>query len=182
MEKNSLESSQNMNYLEKSRKWGPEFFTFRIYRLFTYIRVPIFCLLLLFWIIDFFFFSLDTNSWLPLWSSEIFSSIEIKMVYLLISVGAFTAAFITIGIELIKSKREAQTVTSIWSNLVKYAIYPFVVAMLIGVVLFLKEAGVYDLTSFSLFLLFAYLTMNSVYTTIKAGENLVNEAFQENKT
>jgi len=171
-----------MNYLEKSRKWGPEFFTFRIYRLFTYIRVPIFWLLLLFWIIDFFFFSLDTNSWLPLWSSEIFSSIEIKMVYLLISVGAFTAAFITIGIELIKSKREAQTVTSIWSNLVKYAIYPFVVAMLIGVVLFLKEAGVYDSTSFSLFLLFAYLTMNSVYTTIKAGENLVNEAFQENKT
>ena len=168
------------NFIKKL--WGPEYFTFRIYKLFTYIRVPIFWLLLLFWIIDLFYFGLDTNSWLPLWSSEIFSSMAIKMIYLLLSVGAFTAAFITIGIELIKNKREAQTVTSIWANLVKYAIYPFVVAMFIGVVLFLKEAGVYDLTSFSLFLLFVYLTINSVYTTIRAGENLVNEAFQESKT
>lgn len=99
------------------------------------------------------------------------------MIYLLLSIGAFTAAFITIGIEIIKTKREAQNVTYIWSNLVKYAIYPFVVAMLIGVVLFLKDAGVNGSASFSLFLLFVYLTINSFYTTIKAAENLVNEAW-----
>lgn len=162
-----------------SRKWGPEYFTFRIYKLFTYIRVPIFWLLLVLWVSDLFYFDLDTNLLLPLWDSEFFSSMAIKMIYLLLSVGAFTAAFITIGIELIKTKREAKIVTAIWSNLVKYAIYPFVAAMFIGVILFLKKVGVYDATSFSLFLLFVYLTINSVYTTIRAGENLVNEAFQE---
>ena len=163
-----------------SRKWGPEYFTFRIYKLFTYIRVPIFWLLLVLWVSDLLYFDLEVNLQLPFWDSEIFNSMAIKMIYLLLSVGAFTAAFITIGIELIKTKREAKTVTAIWSNLVKYAIYPFVVATFIGVILFLKKVGVYDTTSFSLFLLFAYLTINSVYTTIRAGENLVNEAFQDN--
>ena len=165
-----------------SRKLSPEYFTFRVYKLFTYIRVPIFWLLLVLWVSDLLYLNLDTNLLIPLWNSEIFSSIAIKMIYLLLSIGAFTAAFITIGIELIKTKHEAKTVTVIWSNLVKYAIYPFIVAMFIGVILFLKEVEVYDATCFSLFLLLAYLTINSIYTTIRAAENLVNEAFQENKT
>src|SRR3989344_9501778 len=99
-----------------SRKWGPEYFTFRIYKLFTYIRVPIFWLLLILWVSDLLYSKVDTNLWVSLWNSEMFDSMVTKMIYLLLSVGAFTAAFITIGIELIKAKHEAKLVTAIWSN------------------------------------------------------------------
>ncbi len=163
--------------MEKLRKWGPEYFAFKIYKLFTYIRVPIFWLLFLFFIIDIFWLKMDFTIWFPFWSPALFTSLSINMIYLLLSIGAFTAAFITIGVEIIKTKPEAQSVTHIWSNLVKYAIYPFVIAMLIGFILFLRKVGVNLPAHFSIFILFVYLTINSFYTTIRAGENLVNEAW-----
>lgn len=175
-----------MKYIEKLKKFGPEFFTFRIYtKLFTPIRVAIFWLLLAFIVIDFFWLKLDVSRWLPLWNLELFNSIAVKMIYLLLAIGSFTATFFTIGIEIIKDKSEARSVTYIWSNLVKYASYPFIVAGIIGATLFLRDSGVYNYLPFSIFLLFIYLTINSFYTIIKVGEILVNEAWhperKENK-
>lgn len=161
--------------------WGAEFFTFRIYKLFTVVRKPLFWLLVIFCIISPMWLNFDISDWFPLWNQEILASMAIKMIYLLLSIGAFTAAFFTISIEIIKTKPEAKNVTSIWSNFVKYASYPFVAAMFIGIVLFLKNVGVYNGISFPIFLLFAYLTINSFYTTIRVAEILVNEAWQPEK-
>jgi hypothetical protein len=161
------------------KKFGPEFFTFKLYNFFTSIRVPIFWILLLFWVIDIFCSRLDTNSWLPAWSSEKLGSIAARIIYFLLSIGAFTAAFITIGIELIKKSESTQKITAIFSNIVKYAIYPFVVAAFIGLILFLDEVNIYDANSFSFFLLTVFLVINSIYTTIRAAENLVHKASQE---
>lgn len=155
------------------KKSSPEYFTFRIYKAFTYIRIPTFWILLFFWVIDFLYLKMGFN----FWRGEIFISILIKMIYFLISIGAFTAAFITIAIEIIKSKTEPKDVAMIWSNLVKYTIYPFVVAGLISVVIFLKNINIYNSPSFSLFILFTYLTLNTIYTTIKIAEILINEAW-----
>lgn len=175
-----------MSFTEKIRKFGPEFFTFRIYtKLFTPVRVVIFWLLLVFCIADFVWLKLDFSRWLPLWNSEIFHSIAVKMIYLLLAVGSFTATFFTIGIEIIKDKSEARSVTYLWSNLFKYASYPFIVAAIIGTTLFLRNVGIYDYIPFSIFLLFLFLTANSFYTVIKIAEILINEAWhperQENK-
>ena len=100
------------------------------------------------------------------------------MIYLLLPIGAFTATFFTIVIEIIKNKLEAQNVTVIWSNLIKYTVYPFIVAVFIGVALFLRDIGIYNHMPLSIFLLFTYLTINSFYTTIKMAEILVNETWQ----
>ncbi len=163
--------------MRELKKWGPEYFTVRIYtELFTRARVPIFFGLLIFCCIDFVCLKLDTMQWLPLWNQSLFTSIATKMIYLLLSVGGFTAAFFTLCIEIIKTKLEAKEITYLWSNLIKYTSYPFVVAMLISVTLFLEAAGVYNHLYFSTFLLFVYLTINSFYTTIKMAEILVNEA------
>src|SRR3989338_4574724 len=134
------------NFIKKL--WGAEFFTFRIYKLFTEVRKSLFWFLVIFCIIS------------PLW---------------------LIIPFITIAIEIIKTKPEARSVTAIWSNLVKYASYPFVVAMIIGSVLVMRDVGVYNHISSSIFLLFVYLTINSFYTTIRAAEILVNEAWQPEK-
>jgi len=167
------------NFIKKL--WGAEFFTFRIYKLFTEVRKSLFWFLVIFCIISPLWLNLDISDWFPLWSQEILTLIAVKMIYLLLSIGAFTAAFITIAIEIIKTKPEARSVTAIWSNLVKYASYPFVVAMIIGSVLVMRDVGVYNHISSSIFLLFVYLTINSFYTTIRAAEILVNEAWQPEK-
>lgn len=107
------------------------------------------------------------------------------MIYLLLAIGSFTASFFTIGIELIKEKSEARSVTYLWSNLFKYGAYPFIVAVIIGTTLFLRDVGLYEYTPFSIFLLFVFLTVNSFYTVIKIAEILINESWhpdqKENK-
>ncbi len=113
--------------MEKVKKWSPEYITIRIYsKLFTPIRIQIFWLLVVFCFIDIIWIKFDITSWFPLFDKEIFISVAEKMIYLLLSIGAFTATFFTIVIEIIKNKLEAQNVTVIWSNLVKYTVYPFV--------------------------------------------------------
>ena len=151
----------------------------RIYsKLFTPIRIQIFWLLFIFSFIDFRWLKLDITSWFPLFDREIFISITEKMIYLLISIGAFTATFFTIVIEIIKNKLKAEHVTVIWSNLVKYTVYPFVVAIFFSTALFLRDIGVYDHLLLSTFLLFVYLTINAFYTTIRMAEILINETWQ----
>lgn len=159
-------------------RWAPEYFTLRIYERFTEVRVLIFWLLITLYIIDLAFVKADfIPFWFTKWNLEIFTGIATKMAYLLLSIGAFTAAFFTITIGIIKKKKEEQVVKVIWANLVKYAIYPFIAAALIGVVLFLLKAGLNVSASFLLFLLFVFLTINSFYTTIKIAEHLANLAF-----
>ena len=168
-----------MNYIEKLKKWSPEYITVRIYNnLFTPIRVQTFWLIVIFCFVDIFWLRLDITSWFPFFDQEIFISITKKMIYLLLPIGAFTATFFTIVIEIIKNKLEAQNVTVIWSNLIKYTVYPFIVAVFIGVALFLRDIGIYNHMPLSIFLLFTYLTINSFYTTIKMAEILVNETWQ----
>ncbi len=103
------------------------------------------------------------------------------MIYLLLAVGSFTASFFTIGIELIKEKSEARSVTYLWSNLFKYGAYPFIIAATIGATLFFRAVGVYNDIPFSIFLLFVFLTVNSFYTVIKIAEILINESWHPEK-
>lgn len=158
-------------------KWGPEYFTFWIYRLFTRVRVLIFLLLVLLYAVDAISSKVNIAPSKFLLEGPEATSMVTKMIYLLLSIGAFTAAFITIAIGIIKKKHEAKTVTNIWSNLVKYATYPFFASMLMVAVLFLKDIRIDIPAPFPLFLLFVYLTINSIYTTVRLGEILVNEAF-----
>ena len=143
--------------------------------------MEIFLLLLVFWIIDSVWFKLDVTRWLPFWNQGLFDSIIIKMIYLLLSVGAFTATFFTILIEIIKTKKNLtpKNITYLWSNLFKYTSYPFVAAVVIGVVIFLRDSGLYQSIPFPVFLLFVFLTLNSFYTTTKMAEILVNESWSQ---
>lgn len=167
-----------MNYRKLRNKLAPEFFAIRIYNyIFTPIRVEMFLLLLVFCIIDLVWLKLNFTQWLPFWNQELFDLIAVRMIYLLLSIGAFTATFFTICIEIIKTKREAKNVTYLWSNLFKYASYPFVAAVIIGAILFFKDVGLYQSISFPIFLMFAFLTVNSFYTTIRMAEILVNESW-----
>ena len=168
--------------LEKLRKFGPEFYTYRIYtKLFTPIRVVIFWLLVAFCFGDIFWLNLDFTRWLPFWNQGLFDSIIIKMIYLLLSVGAFTATFFTILIEIVKTKKNltAPNIKYLWSKLFKYTSYPFVVAVLIGTVIFFRDAGLYQNIPFPIFLLFVFLTINSFYTTTKMAEILVTESWSQ---
>ena len=171
-----------MNYKKLRNKFAPEYFTVRIYNyIFTPIRVEIFLFLLAFWIIDFVWLKLDFTRWLPFWNQGLFDSIIIKMIYLLLSVGAFTATFFTILIEIVKTKKNltAPNITYLWSNLFKYTSYPFVVAVVIGTVIFFRDAGLYQNIPFPIFLLFVFLTINSFYTTTKMAGILVNESWSQ---
>ncbi|GEM_PF-2789727 len=171
-----------MNYKKLRNKFAPEFFTVRFYNyIFTPVRVEIFLILFAFWIIDAVWLKMDITQWLPFWSQELFDLIIVKMIYLLLSVGVFTATFFTILIEIIKTKKNltAQNITYLWSNLFKYTSYPFVAAVVIGAVMFFRDAGLYQNISFSVFLLFVFLTLNSFYTTTKMAEILVNESWTQ---
>jgi len=173
-----------MNYKELKNKFSPEYSAIRIYNyIFTPIRVEMFLLLFAFSIIDLVWLRVDFTKWFPFWNQELFSSIAIRMVYLLLAIGSFTATFFTICIEIIKTKHEAVDVTYLWSNLVKYTVYPFVAALIIGAAIFFRSAGLYQSISFPIFLLFAYLTLNSFYTTIRMAQIIVESSWsQNNKT
>lgn len=167
-----------LKIVRKINKYGPEHFTYRLYtKIFTLIRVPTFWILAVITIVDMLWLKIDVVQWLPLWSADIFHALSTKLIYLLLSIGAFSAAFYTIGIEIIKRTTTAGDVTFIFANLVKYATYPFIVAGVIGGCLFLAKVGIVIPQSMVLFVLFVYLTLNAFYTTIKIAEHLVNMAF-----
>ncbi|KKU86341.1 MAG: hypothetical protein UY15_C0011G0005 [Parcubacteria group bacterium GW2011_GWA2_47_9] len=171
-----------MNYKELRNKFTPEYSAIRIYNyIFTPIRVEMFLLLLAFCIVDFIWLKLDFTKWFTLWNQELLNSIAVKMVYLLLAIGSFTATFFTICIEIIKTKHEAVDVTYLWSNLVKYTVYPFVVVLIIGAAIFFRHAGLNQNISFPVFLLFAFLTLNSFYTTIKMAQILVEGSWSQEK-
>ncbi len=165
---------------EKSNigKYGPEFFTNKIYtKLFTPIRVPIFLFFLFFCLVDLFWIKFNITLLLPYWSQEIFNSLTTKMIYLLLSLGALASVFLTISIDIIRKKSNHREATAIFSNLVKYITYPFFIVIIIEVILFLRDAGLYKNILFSVFLFFVYLTISSFYTTIRMAQILVDEAF-----
>lgn len=169
-----------MNYKKLRNKFAPEFFAIRIYNyIFTPVRVEVFVLLLLFCVADLFWLKLNFTQWLPFWNQELFSSITVKMIYLLLAIGSFTATLFTICIEIIKTKHEAVDVTYLWSNLVKYTVYPFATALIIAAVIFFRNVGLYQNLSFPVFLLFAFLTLNSFYTTIRMAQILVEGSWSE---
>lgn len=169
-----------MNYKELKNKFAPEYSAIRIYNyIFTPIRVEMFLLLFVFSIVDLVWLRLDFTKWFPFWNQELLNSIAVKMVYLLLAIGSFTATFFTICIEIVKTKHKAVDVTYLWSNLVKYTVYPFVAALIIGAAIFFRNAGLYQIISFPVFLLFAFLTLNSFYTTIRMAQILVEGSWSE---
>lgn len=164
----------------KINRWAPEHFTRQIYKKLTEVRVLTFWLLVIFYVIDSLFIKPDFISyWFPNWRLEIFTQIATKMLYSLLAVGVFTATFFTIVIKTIKTKKDPATITGVWTNLVKYTIYPFAASIVVGTALFLVKVGVNIPALFSLFLLFIFLTINSFYTTIKMAEILVSENYTE---
>lgn len=97
-----------INLFKKINKYAPEYFTIRIYqKIFTPVRVIIFWLLFFFYIIDALWFKIDATKWFPFWNSEVFTSVTTKMIYLLISIGAFATAFYAIEIDIIKRKNKS---------------------------------------------------------------------------
>lgn len=131
------------NISKKLNSWAPEYFTRRIYEKLTEVRVLIFWLLVLLYIIDSLFIKPDLMPyWFSNWGPEIFTGIATKMLYLLLTIGVFTATFFTIVIETIRNKNNSTTVTGIWTNLVEYTIYPFAASIIIGMALFFIKIGV----------------------------------------
>jgi len=155
----------------------PEDITYKIYSCFTSFRVLLFYILLIFVLVN----AICPNLKLPSLSSEFFAETLKAIINILLAVGAIIATFVTIALEIIRKQEKAEYVTALWLKFAKYIIYPFAIATFAGVVLFLKEAGVNipkaDL-SFSILILFGYLTVNSIYVIVKAGENLVNEGWR----
>jgi len=157
-------------------RWGPERFPRLIYNhVLTPVRGLIFYVIILFFTASLF---IDLRFTYPVnFGPDIFRYWSIKMMYLLFAMGAFTASFFTIVIKTIKMKQETWKVTSIWANLVKYTLYHFATAIVIAVVLFLMDIGKAIPELFPLFLLFVFLTMNSLYVIIRMAEILVNENY-----
>lgn len=167
----------DMNTLNR---WAPEYFTRQIYNKLTEVRVIAFLLLVALYVIDGFFIKPDfIPYWFRDWGPEIFTAVTTKMLYLLLSIGVFTATFFPIVIKIVRKKKEAEVVTRIWANLVKYTIYPFAAAIVIWTALFLLDVGVSIPALFSLFLLFIFLTVNSFYTTIRMAQILVDESYTD---
>lgn len=154
-------------------EWAPESITYKTYSRLTSFRVPMFYALLILVFVT--AICSDTN--LPSVRPELFLAMLNKMVNLLLAAGTIITTFFTIALGIIVSKEKPGDVTALWEKFAKYIIYPFAVAILIGIILFLKEMGLdihkTDL-SFALLVLFGYLTINSVYVIVKAGEELVN--------
>jgi len=165
----------------KLSKWAPEYFTLRFYRRFTEIRIFAFWLIFIFYIIDALIVGPDFVPLAIKWNLENFTEFSTIMLYFLLSIGTFTAGFFSITISIIKSKDEALSARALWANSVKYTIYPFCAALLIVIVLFLIKMGLTISASFSLFLFFSFLAVNSFYTTIKIAEHLVNFSLKDQK-
>lgn len=170
-----------MDLKEILNKWSPEYFTLRLYERVTEIRLPAFLLLVALYITDAVFVKPDfIPYWFQNWGSETFITLSEKLVKLLFGTLAFAGIFLTIVMDIIKSKVQATDVKFLWSNLVKYVlIYPFTIAILIELVSQLIRAGVNIPALFLLLLLFIFLTINSFYAVIKMGEHLVNIAFSK---
>jgi len=170
--------------LEKLKKFGPEYFTIRIYnKFFVYIRVPIFWSLSILFLVDFVLNLYGTNIFrIESLTDEVFILIAEKIVYLLVAVGVFMAGFFTIVIEIIKKKEVSNNeVTSVWLNFLKYTSYPFIIAGIIYIIVLLKNIGliVRMPLKFSFLLLFIYLAINSFYAVIRLAEILINALYKK---
>lgn len=155
----------------------PEDLTYKIYSRFTAFRVLIFYLLLIFVVINLIFpFNI-----FPSIKSELFINALNSMIQFLIIVeGAIVVAFFPVALQIMIEKRKSEEVTDLWLKIAKYIIYPFSIIILIEMTLFLKEYGI-DIPktslSFTLLLLFGYLTINSVYVLVKDAETLIDEGW-----
>lgn len=157
-------------------KWGPERFPRLIYSFLTNIRGFVFYLLALFFVIAFF---VDFEFSYPFhFGIDTFQEWSTKMMYLLFAIGAFnTTTFFKTVNEVVQRKQEARQVTTIWTNLVKYTLYPFGAGIVIASILFLGNIGQNINALFPLFLLFVFLTINSFYTTIRMAQILIDENY-----
>jgi hypothetical protein len=152
-------------------RWAPEFFTLRLYHGFTYIRVPLFYILIVVYILNAFWG--DIWAGLP-WTQEDLGLVVKYSTYLLLTVGALVATWLTIVLNIIKVSERAG---GQWANLVKYVLYPIVTAILISIVTLLQKFGVIIPAPFSLSLLIGFLLLNAIFTTIKEAEHLANASY-----
>lgn len=152
-------------------KWAPEFFTLQFYHGFTYIRVPLFYILIVLYILN----ALWGDIWVGLpWTQEDLGVVAKYSTYLLLTVGALVATWLTIVLNIIKVSERAG---GQWANLVKYVLYPIVTAILISTIILLQKFGVTIPAPFSLSLFIGFLLLNALYTTIKEAEQLVNASY-----
>ena len=150
---------------------APEFFTLRLYHGFTYIRVPLFYILIVLYILN----ALWGDIWVGLpWTQEDLGVVVKYSTYLLLTIGALVATWLTILLNIIKISERAG---GQWANLVKYVLYPIVTAILISIVTFLQKFGVIIPAPFSLSLFIGFLLLNAIYTTIKEAEHLANASY-----
>ena len=152
-------------------KLAPEFFTLRLYHGFTYIRVPLFYVLIVLYILN----ALWGDIWVGIpWTQEDLGTVAKYSTYLLLTLGAIIATWLTIVLNIIRVSERAG---GQWANLVKYVLYPIVTAILISIVTFLQKLGVIIPAPFSLSLFIGFLLLNALYTTIKEAEHLANASY-----
>ncbi len=166
-------------FLKKLR--GPEDITNKIYSCFTSLRVSLFYILFVFVLIS----AIFPNLKLPSLSPEFFADALKAIINVLLAIGAIIATFVAIALEIVKKQEKAKDVTNLWSKFAKYIIYPFTIAIFAGAVLFLEKVGVNiskTNLSFSVLVLFGYLTVNSIYIIVRAAEDIVNENWRIKKS
>jgi len=150
-------------------KLAPEYFTLRIYHAFTYIRVVLFYILIVFYLLNVFWWD---DVWLDIpWTQDDLVFVAKHGIYILLAVGALTATWFAIVIEVIKKSNRA---AGQWANIVKYVAYPVITAVIISSIPLLHKLDVTIPAPLPLSLLIAYLIFNSLFTAIKEAENIAN--------
>ena len=158
------------------KMWGPEDIAYKVYSFFTLFRKQMFYVLVIS-----IFISIFCTAHFQLIGADFFFLKLNKMVEFLIAIGAITAAYVAISIEIIRKQMKSKDVTRIWGNLAKNIIYPFAVALFIEVILFFEKTYFFVIRNESFFLIFIFslfLTINSVFTLLDAIEGLINEEWR----
>lgn len=163
--------NKDLSIKELLNKLAPEYFTLRLYHAFTYVRVVLFYILLVLYLLN----ALWGDVWANIpWTQDDLVFVASRGIYILLAVGALTATWFAIVIEIIKKSNRA---AGQWANIVKYVVYPVITAVIISYVPLLHKFGIIIPAPLSLSLLIAYLIFNSLFTTVKEAENIANGVY-----